>query len=444
MSKIEYQTTKKERMSYGGYFLGQNIIFMIVLQFLMLFYTDTLGIGAAAVGLVFFIARTWDAINDPMLGIIVDKANPKKGKFKPWINAVIVLMPLATVLLFINPNLGPQGNLIYATVTYVLWGMIYTVSDVPIFALATVMTNNVDERVSLITLGRLAAMIAAMVGVVIFMPVVAKMGWTTAAIIMSIIAFITMLPIKFFTVERIQHDRSSGMTIKDILGFVKNNKYLLIFYTGFLIAGAFNTIMVVQTYFAIYVLGDANLIGVLAMVSFLPMILVIPFLPKLIKKFGKKNIYIYGSMIGIVAGVALYIVGYESIPVVLILNTIRSVGGFLPAMMMGMFSSDFVEYGNYVTGKRAEGISFSIQTFATKFSQAIGAILGGFMLEKVYGYVPNVAQTPRAIEGIFTMYTLVPAIGTAIAIVIIGLFYKLTEDDVQRMINEMDAAKSMA
>ena len=200
-----FRTSKRERLSYGSYFLGQNIIFMIVLQFLMIFYTDVIGLGAAAVGIMFGIARLWDAINDPLLGIIVDKSNPKKGKFKPWVNAVIPLMPLATIFLFINPKLGDSGNLIYAYVTYIIWGMIYTVSDVPIFALATVMTDKVDERVTLITFGRIATMIAAILGMVLFMPIVTATNWTVGIVIMMTMAFLTMIPIRFFAVDSDQN-----------------------------------------------------------------------------------------------------------------------------------------------------------------------------------------------------------------------------------------------
>lgn len=437
MSINEFRTSRKERLSYGSYFLGQNIIFMVVLNFLMLFYTDVVGIGAAAVGIMFGVARTWDAINDPMLGIMVDKANPKKGKFKPWVNAVIPLMPLATVLLFFNPNLGGSGNLIYAYVTYIIWGMIYTISDVPIFALATVMTDKVDERTTLINYGRIAALIAAVVGMVLFMPIVTATNWTVAAVVMMTLAFLTMLPIRFFAVERITHDRGEGTSLKDIFTFVKGNKYLLIFYTAFLITGIFNTTMVVQTYYAKYLLGDVNLVGILGVAGMLPMVFILPLLPKLIKKVGKKNIYVYSGVLGLLANIALYFAGFSNFAVVLVLVALRTTFSFTPMMMMGMFSADFVEYGNYVTGKRAEGISFSVQTFATKFSQAIGAVIGGFMLERLFNFIPNVDQTVETMNGIHFMFSLFPGIGVAIGTLIVALFYHLKESDVQRMIDEM-------
>jgi len=436
MKKLVFRTSKIERLSYGSYFLGQNIIFMIVLQFLMMFYTDVVGIGAAAVGVMFGIARTWDAVNDPLLGIIVDKVNPKKGKFKPWVNAVIPLMPLVTIFLFINPRFGDTGNLVYAYITYVIWGMVYTISDVPIFALVTVMTDKVYERTTLITYGRIAGMIAMLIASAVFMPLVTATSWTTAAIVLMILAFLTMMPIGFFTVERIVHDRGEGITLKDIFIFVKSNKYLLIFYSAFLIAGIFNTIMIVQTYYAKYVLGNANLIAILGITGMIPLILLLPLLPKAIKKFGKKNLYVYLTLIGIITNVTLYFTGYRNLTAVLVLNAMRTSTAFAPLMMMGMFSADFVEYGSYVSGKRAEGIAFSVQTFATKFSQAIGAVIAGFMLEKMYHFIPNIEQDISTIKGIHFMYSFFPVIGMAIGVIIIILFYHLKEDDVQNMIDK--------
>lgn len=432
-----FRTSKKERFSYGSYFLGQNIIYMIVLQFLMLFYTDVVGIGAATVGILFGVARTWDAINDPMLGMLVDKSNPKKGKFKPWINAVIPLMPLVTVFLFINPNMGAQGNLIYAYVTYIIWGMVYTISDVPIFALATVMTDQVDERTSLITYGRVAALIAAVIGLALFMPIVQATSWTTAAIVMMTIAFLFMVPIRFFAVERITHDRGDGITFKEIVHFIKSNKPLLVFYAAFLILGMFNTVVVAGAYFATYLLNDANLIGILGLAGMLPLLFIVPSLPVFIRKFGKKKIFITGILVGIVSSMLLYIVGYDNLALVLVLNAIRTASVNMPLLMLGMFSADFVEYGHWKSGKRAEGISFSVQTFATKFASAIGAVIGGVFLEKVYGFVANAEQSAKATAGIFALYTWIPVVGMVIGLIIFWVFYDLKESKVQEIIEEM-------
>lgn len=289
MAKPEWKTTVAERLSYGGYSLGQNIAYLAVLQYLMLFFTDVVGIGAAAVGVMFFIARTWDAVNDPMLGILVDKTNPKKGKFMPWITAVIFLIPVSTIFLFLAPALSPTGKLIYAYASYIIWGMIYTISDVPFFALSTVMTDRVDERVSLVTIGRFTALIGGVLAGVAFMPMVRAMGWTTTIIVLAGIMVITMLPIRFLAKERIKHDRSGGVSFKEIWRFFKSNKPMLIYYAAFLIISATNTALTVTNYFAIYALGDTDgsTIAMLNAGGLVPMLLMIPLLPWLIKTLGK-------------------------------------------------------------------------------------------------------------------------------------------------------------
>lgn len=155
-----FKTSKAERFSYLSFFLGQNTLYIIIVAFLMLFYTDEVGISATAVGTLFLAARIWDAINDLIIGIIIDKVNFKAGKFKPWIKFPSFVLPFVIIAVFLNLDLSPIGALIYAYITYIVFGMLYTVSDVPIFALSTTMTDNLDERNTLLAKGRLASVIA--------------------------------------------------------------------------------------------------------------------------------------------------------------------------------------------------------------------------------------------------------------------------------------------
>ena len=117
---MEFLTSRKERSSYGLWFVGQNIIYFIVLTYLPIFLTDEVGIAEGAVALLLIIARTWDAVNDPMLGSLVDRTNPKKGKFKPWVNAASVFMPIVTIALFWSINGSGSLNLTYAYISYII------------------------------------------------------------------------------------------------------------------------------------------------------------------------------------------------------------------------------------------------------------------------------------------------------------------------------------
>ncbi|HAX72287.1 MAG TPA: MFS transporter [Firmicutes bacterium] len=432
MSKQNYMTSVPERMAYGSYFIGQNIIYFLVFQFLMLFYTDVVGISAAAVGTMFLVARLFDAVNDPFMGILVDKANLKGGKFIPWVKLVIFLMPLATFFLFLKVGDGGFSSLVYAYITYIIWGIIYTISDVPIFALATVMTKNSDERVQLISYGRIGAGIGSVIISLFVMGMVTRLSWTGTVVVLSVVALLVMLPLRFLAKERAVYKQKEVLSFKRIVQFIAHNKYLLIFYSAIIVASLTNTTSVSTTYFAIYNLGSEKYISMLTIANMIPMLLVPFVLPPLIKRFGKKKIFISGFTVSIIASILFYIVGYNNIWFVYIMTAIKGLSQ-LPTFMIGLFTVDCIEYGTYKTGQRAEGVAFSLQTFTVKLSAAVAGAVSGFVLHGI-GYQPGTYQTPEALDGIWNMYVLYPIFGAIIAVYIFWRYYDLNESDVNQMI----------
>lgn len=433
MAKEQFLTTQSERLAYSGYFIGQNLIYFLVYQFLMLFYTDVVGITAGAVGTLFLIARIFDAVNDPIMGILVDKTNLKSGKFIPWIKLVVFLMPLATFLLFLKIGNGGTNSLIYSYVTYIIWGILYTISDVPIFALATVMTNNSNERVTLISMGRIGAGIGAVIISLFFMSLIAKFDWTITVLILTVLAFLFMIPLRFLARERYVYKQKEVLSIKKIFKFIKNNKYLLVFYTAVMVASLTNTATVSLNYFAIYNLGSESYISTLTIANMIPMLLVPFVLPPLIGRYGKKKIFILTFIIAIVSSLVFYFVGYSNILVVHVLTMVKGVAQ-IPIFMIGLFTVDCIEYGTYTTGERAEGISFSLQTFTAKLSAAVAGAISGFVLQRA-GYEAGVLQSAQTLDGIWNMYVLYPIFGAVIAIIIMWKYYDLTEKQVDEMIS---------
>ena len=432
-----YLTSKKERLSYGGWFIGQNIIYMLVTSYLAIFLTDEVGIVEGVVATLFLVARIWDAVNDPMLGGIVDKVNPKKGKFKPWIDAVTIFIPLVTIALFWKFDGSGSFTIVYAYIAYIVWGMLYTISDVPIFALATTMTDIPDERVKIMSIGRLAAAIASISVGLAAPQFIANLGYTTTVIILMSIALIMMMPLRFFVKERILYKRSSMVTLKSMFHAIFSNKYLLIFYGGYLAITATLTSMTIAPYFAKWNLGDLATQTTIMATMALPMFLVPILTPWLVKTFGKRKLLIYGLGSSIILSVLQYFLGYENFLLFLVINGLKSIGLFMPMLMMGIFSADCVEYGAYTTGERNEGVIFSVQTFSTKLGGAIASALSLFVI-RAYGYSGiAVNQTEQALKGIWITISLIPTIGLVLAFLIFGLFYKLSERDVERMVNEM-------
>ena len=437
MNRLIDRTSGKEKASYGAWFVGQNIIYMVVISYFAIFLTDEVGIIEAAVGTLFLVARIWDAINDPILGGIVDKYQPKKGKFKPWINAVTIFLPIITIFLFWNFNGGTTFNIVYAYLSYIIWGMLYTISDVPIFALATTMTEKLNERTKLIAIGRLAAGLASMIIGLIAPQMIVNLGYQSTIVILMAISLVVMMPLRFYVKERVIQKRDKIVSLKSMINAIIKNKYLLVFYISYIAVMATMTSITIAPYFAKWNLGDLGTQTVIMATMAVPMILIPILAPMLVDKFGKYKIFMYGMFISIVFSILQYFVGYDNLLLFLLINLIKMTGLLLPMLMNGMFSADCVEYGAYINKERNEGVTFSVQTFSTKLGSAISGAIALFVIA-AYGYSGTAdVQTERALHGIWVTIALIPIIGLVIAFIVFGLFYKLREEDVIRMVEEM-------
>ena len=198
----DYQTRPFERSSYQFYFIGQLISYGIMTGFLNLFMTES-GIPAFVISGILIVAKVWDAVNDPLFGVVVDKAHLKKGKYLPWVRLSTVLIAVTTILVFLMPQtLKVPAKAAWVLVAYVLWDLAYTMCDVPIFALATTMTDNLKERDSMYVLKGFFTYIGALI-VLVAMPLMyPKIGWAMTAIILSAIGMAFMLPIGYTAKER--------------------------------------------------------------------------------------------------------------------------------------------------------------------------------------------------------------------------------------------------
>lgn len=423
-----YQTSGIERLSYGGFFFGQNIIYAIQYQFLIYYYTESLGLTIASTATLLLVARLWDAFNDPLMGAIVDKTNFNGNKYLPWLKFCTYVIPLSLFFVFININASYNIKLVFAYVTYIFWGMMYTISDAPLFSLSTVMTNNTFERDKLMSYGRLAAALAA-ISTAVFMTLKTSVGWSIAVGVYCLIAFLVMFPLQFFAKERIRYNRSVNITFAKSFQFLFKNKYLLIYFLGFSAINGTNTLQTMVAYFANSNLGNEGFVTVIMGTTIIPVIIIAPFLPFLISKMGKKKLTIYSSIIAIFLCVVQYFMGYSNFILFLAVTTTRVLFMQIPILIYGMFTADCIEYGAFVTGERSEGLAFSVQTFITKLSGAISGTIC-LVLLSYFGYVEQGShQTASTLHGIWIILTLVPAVGYAIMLIVM-IFYKLDEKTV--------------
>ena len=434
-AKNNYCTTKSERFFYGFYFFGQIIFYIIVGNFLSLYMTD-LGIPAVVVAGVFLVAKIWDAVNDPLFGVIVDKANLKGGKYLPWVRLSTFLIPATTILLFAVPsNLSVQIKTIWVAIAYMLWDTSYTLCDVPIFALATSMTDNLKERNGLLLFNRLFVLIGGLFAIIVVPIAYPKIGWTMTVLILAVLGIAAMLPIGYKAKERFFVEDKKEPKIGELFSYLVHNKYLLVLSGAIIISSLTSLSGTVTSYVAIYCLGGKEWISVLGVIMTLPMLVAVIVTPQLIKKIDKFIVYIVCVGIGYVLSIVIYFIGYQNTTLLMAIIAVRSIFSSMSGIIVVMLVADCAEYGNFVSGERAQGIAFSVQTFTTKITAALSGSISMFFLG-IIGFVEGegAAQTPETIAWLWRMFTIVPLISGTASFFLLILGYKLRSKDVEIML----------
>lgn len=427
------QTQKKERFTYGIYFLGQLVIYGIISGYLQIFFTD-IAIPATAVAIIFLAARIWDAVNDPMMGVIVDKANLKGGKYKPWLKLSAILIPVFTILLFAIPSTFSMTlKITLAAMLYIFWGMSYTMCDIPIFSVAAAMTVNVNERTRIISYGRSMMFVGSLLISVAIPLAYPKIGWFLTVLIFSLIAFAVMLPIGFVAKER-NLAKSKAPTLKVLIQTIISNKYLMVFFIASIIAGLTNTALTISGYFAIYNLGSTDMMVPLAVIPLVPVIILALLTSRITKKIDKFTIYLIALGGSILFSIVTYIAGYENLIVFFSVFALRSIFFYMTAILSAMIFLDCAEYGLFKTGENATASTMSLSTFCAKCLSAVAGSLSMFVLGAA-GFVSgaDVTQPASVLSSLWIMISIFPAAGQIVAFVILLFGYKLREKDVQIM-----------
>ncbi len=453
-----------------GYALGDtaaNFIFQTMVMFQLVFYTDTFGITAAAAGTLLLVVRFWDAIFDPMMGVIADKTNTRWGKFRPWILWTAVPFGIMGFLTFMTPDFSPSGKLVYAYVTYILLMTVYSANNLPYSALSGVMTGDLAERTSLSQYRFVFAMIAQMIIQGLALPLVVYFGHGNNAVgykytmaIFSSLAVVLFLITFATTKERILPPKEQKAKVSEHFADLSRNGPWLAMFALTLVL--FITLAMrgsdVLYYFKYYVNPDA----VAATVAGLPpalkkllgstdaatlafslfnvlgttaTIIGIFFSKSLATRFGKRNVFIAGLLGTAVFCLPFLVLPPAGIGLMFASEIVRQfVYGFTIPLLWAMMAdvADFSEWKNH---RRATGIVFAAIVFALKAGLGFGGAITGWVLS-VYGYVPNVPQTPHALDGIRLTMSIFPAVTFAICAGIL-FFYSINREAEVRITDEL-------
>ena len=445
----QYMTTFKERLSYWTYFVGQNIYYNITAAFIST-YLAMQGINLAKVAVVLLIVKIWDAINDPIFGYIFDKVKFKNGqKSLPWLRIATALIPVVTIILFSIPSaLSETGKLIWFGVAYLLWDTVYTLTDVPAYAMLNTMTDNLQERNTLLSVNRVFSGGGVLIyGVVLPLLISESVGMSAsmAIAIMSIFSAITMVPLSMNCKERNYkpEEEEESFSPRQMFQYLGKNKYLLTYYAGYMATDALKTSAAVTLFVSFYLFGNSTFSIVLNILNMVPGVFAAMAMPWLLKRFDKFKTLFLCNLINIALGFVIYFGGWENQTSFIVLTCIRCVPLSIVGILAFMFTPDCAEYGQFKSGISAKGITFAIQTFSVKITGAVSSSLALFLLG-LFQWISveaesfaeleamGIQQSAGALNGLWIVYALVPVIGMVIS-TFFYLGYKLNDKDVQIM-----------
>lgn len=441
-----HSITKREKITYTGSLLGQNMIYSLMTMYVMFFFTDLLRIPSQSVTIIMVAASLWDAINDILMGMIADRTRTRIGKFRPYLLAGPVFIGIVTVLCFVSFGGSPAGTVAVAAVCYVLWGMTYTVYDIPIWAISSVSSRSADEKNSMVTLGRIGGTLGTVIVSVGSVSLLNAFGgersapaYTSMAAVIAGSGALLMLLSGFVLRERIEPP-ANGVPFRKNIHTILDNVPLKALMVTLLIMNMVNSIrQVAQMYFAVYVWGDSGYVTYIGLSLVLGMITGMAVSPALIRRYDKKLLYLIACIAGAVTSLLPYAFGVEPVVSLVILGFNFAFSGVTSITSTSMLM-DSIDYAEYKLGFRGEGVVFSMNTFLTKLSATISkGILGVSMT--LMGYQDNMEPNDTVMAGFSFIVLAVPAICFVLSMLPLA-FYKLTPDKLTAIRNELETRRT--
>ena len=391
--------------AFGG--IGKDMCYALVSNYLMYYCTENLGISALFMGVLFFFARLWDAVNDPIMGTFVDNTRVKFGKYKFWMLIGTLSNVVAVIFLF-NPYLASHAPRIYIAVFYVIWGMTYTMVDVPYWAFNSNVSDDRKERESVSTLARLLTSLGALSTQVLTLSVVGKLGYDAvtqtkhnekgyfiwAIIVSAAFVFTMLIAVGTIKERKFVKTEKERISFKEAFGVLTKNDQLVIAVIVFILINiAQNLALGSALYYFNYVWGDENLYSKFVIVLGASIGIGLLSFPLISKVMYKRSGRLGHLMIALISPIVGFLMMFLSNNFLLAnasdnirfyvccgIGLVSLIGFGSVTILLTLIMSDCVDYGEYIFGKRTENIVFSMQTFLVKFAGAISYVIIGISM----------------------------------------------------------------
>ena len=428
---------------------GKDIVYMLVNSYVLYYYNTVLGMSATFIGAVLMGARIFDALNDPFMGVVVAKTNTKHGRYRPWILTGSIMNAVIIYALFAVPDgMGDTAMRVWLAVFYIAWGVTYTLMDIPFWSMIPAITEPGSDREQLSSLARSASGIGDAVPTVLTMMVVPvlsgtaaltsnfvlyKPGFRTWSLMIAVVFVVTEL-IFYFNVPEKKPEKTESASIGQMFGALfHNDQAMVIVAAVVLVYMAIDITGNLILYFFQFDLGNTDLYSYFTAVCFLTQVVFMLMIPLIRKKVEKLHLFIAGIVIQIVGYLILLAISftdsYKGMWYIFLIPGILVYAGYgILNVMLTVFLSDSVDYGEMKNGTREESVIFSMQTFTVKLASGIAAFLSGLAIDWI-GLVTEAGaeQTASAITGLHFWLTVPPMLLLVLAFVVFRKKYRLDD-----------------
>lgn len=425
---------------------GNIPVMTLINGYLLIFYTNICGLSPAACATLFLIARFLDAINDPLVGFMIDHLPTRKmGHFRPTLILGTILCSANFLLLWFGPMLSTSGKLAIAYVSYILLGVLFPVMDISLNSLLPVMTEDMKERNSLSSIKGLAYVIGALV-IGVAAPLILgdtsnKQGYINLVLIMTAVIFFFSIIGTMGVKERVKPQMENSYSVKELFKILSQKPVYITFLAVLLYSIGSNIVNAANTYFYTYIFEDLTLASIITLITCVTVFPATMVIGNLIGRFGKKKMYAIGLALAGLAPI-IRLLDVRSIPLLIVSVLIAGIGAGFAAPLNYGIQADNTDYIEVSMGIRAEGAVASLSSFVSKCAMGIGGAIPGYLLQ-LAGFDSKAAvQNDNVINVIVLCVLILPAIVNVVAIVIFSKGYPITKEKLNEQICLMREKRS--
>nr|WP_278253093.1 glycoside-pentoside-hexuronide (GPH):cation symporter [Enterococcus sp. 665A] len=428
----------KEKVAYGFGDAASNVVWASMGAFIMYYYTDIVQVNAAVIGTIFLISRVINAIVYLIVGGLVDKTKSKYGKARPWMLNLAIPFAIAIFALFAVPDFSEKARIVYIFVSYNILMTVYAFINLPYGALSTLMTQDQYQRTLLNIFRQLFAQIASLIITACTLPLVGFFGnrfgeraaWGIVYAIFGAIAGLLFFLCFLGTKERVvqtEEEKQEKVNLMDgIKSILKNKYWYFVVVLGITTNVFFQAISTVNTYYCKAVLHRSDMIGIMNSAYIIPCIASFFIMPFIVKRLGKRYTTLLGWVI-ILASYAILLPFTENTTMLILTSILRGIGYGCQIAVYYAMLGDTVEYGEWTSHTRFEGLTFSMQGFTgTVGAGVVTAIIGGVLSASKYNGALGFSdiQPDSAVSAIKFLFIGMPAIAGVVSLLVLGI-YKL-------------------